>query len=97
MSIPKDFKRIEIVNNHIVTKCKGNIMVLAHKLGLSRSGAYNVIKALRGEGFPTDYSKKEKLFYYSVPGRMVGYVFVRDKDDSVSDSSKNPGEGVKDS
>ena len=51
---------------------------------------------MREEGIPVKYSKKENLLYYDPKGKMVGYVFVEDKEDTDNESKeKNARGGVK--
>ena len=79
MSLHKTHKRLDTVDYHITTKVKGNIVVLARKLGLSQSGTYKFLEEMKEEGFPIAYSKKDNQFYYSEKGSMMGYKFVRDQ------------------
>lgn len=71
---------METVNRHIITKARGNITVLARKLGLHTAGAYKFLDEMRDQGFPIAYSKKENRFYYTERGKMAGYQFVREAD-----------------
>ena len=72
MNLRKTQERLNTVDYHITTKAKGNMGVLARKLGLSQSGAYKFLEEMKEEGFPIAYSKKENQFYYSEQGSMIG-------------------------
>ena len=88
MSLHKYIERLRIIDYHIRTKTTGNTEVLARRLGLSISSAYTFLDEMRDEGFPIRYSKKENRFYYEPKGRMIGYAFVKDTDDTENDSSE---------
>ena len=81
MSLHTNRNRITIVNRHICTKAHGNLDTLAKKLYLSRAGAHKFLTQLKEEGFPIAYSKKDNRYYYTKPGKMVGFVFVEDQND----------------
>ena len=92
MSLHKFRERLQIIDRYINTKGTGNTETNAHKSELSVSGTYKFLDEMKEEGFPIAYSKKENRFYYTVPGKMIGYVFVKDTD---YDSGEKFAGGVK--
>lgn len=84
-------ERLTIIDHHISTKATGNIQVLAHKLELSVAGAYKFLEEMKEEGFPIAYSKKDNQFYYTIPGKMNGYVFVKDTDNDYDSGGEFTG------
>ena len=93
MSLHTNRNRITLIDRHICTKAHGNLETLAEKLGLSRAGTHKFLTELKEEGFPIAYSKKENRFYYTRPGKMVGFVFVEDRIDL--ENKKTAGGGKK--
>ena len=82
MSLHKYRERLRTLDCHIKTNSLGNAENLAFKLGLSTAGTYKFLEEVKQEGFPIKYSRKEKRFYYDPKGKMIGYVFVKDTDDT---------------
>ena len=91
MSLHLYRNRIKIVDRHISGNAHGNLETLAKKLDLSRSGTHKFLTEMKEEGFPIAYSKKENHYYYTKPGKMVGFVFVEAQIDLLNEKKHGGG------
>ena len=91
MSLKKNRERLKIIDQLIQTKTEGNIHFLAKKFRLSTSGTRKILEDMKEVGFPIAYSKHHHRYYYSTPGRMVGFVFVKDIEDNDAENEENSG------
>ena len=85
MSLHKYFERIKMIDHLIQTKRTGNILHLAQKLSLSKIGTYKFLQEMKEEGFPIAYSKKDKTYYYTKPGKIAEKLFYPDVTDANFD------------
>ncbi|SFW66220.1 hypothetical protein SAMN02927921_03097 [Sinomicrobium oceani] len=79
MSIAKYFLRLQYIDFLIRMKATGDQGTLARKIHLSKSGLANVLKDMKGMGFPIKYDKNRQTYLYTREGKMVKELFVENK------------------
>jgi biotin operon repressor len=82
MSLHTYYERLKYIDSLIRKKGTGNPDSFAKKLRLSKAATYKTLKEMKEIGFPIAYSKKEKRYYYTEPGKMGNSLFVREIDDT---------------
>ena len=81
MSIYKLKNRLQYLNHLISKKCTGTPTELAHKLGLSERGWYNLLDELVNDlELPIEYCNYRKSYLYSQEGNFeIGFKPLSDK------------------
>lgn len=72
MTFNKQVKRLGRIDHFIRTRSTGSPSDLAHKLGISQSHWYNLLKYLKADlKAPIRYSKTARSYYYTEDVRFV--------------------------
>jgi len=61
-------------------KAACNSTALSRKIKLSRSSTMEYISDMKKLGFPINYSRKDKCFYYDKNGRMTKHLFEQEEE-----------------
>lgn len=78
MPIKKYLNRVEQFDRLVRAQRTGPPQQIAEKLGLAESTFYTLVDELRDDyGFPIDYSRKLKTYFYTEEGKMVNLSFQK--------------------
>ena len=75
MSLIRCLQKIRYIDYLISKKSTGSQTELARKTRLSISGLNNYLKEMRELGFPIQFCRKQKTYYYTDSGKMVDSLF----------------------
>lgn len=93
MSLQTHLDRIRFIDDLIRRRATGDLESLSKKLQLSKSHTTQVIKEMKEVGFPIEYSRKLKAYYYKEEGMLVKHLFEKyefendKKENKLSDSN----------
>lgn len=77
MSLSTYLKRLEYIDDLIRRKATGNPESLSKRLNLSRSQTMLLLREMKNHGFPIEYSRKLNSYFYTVEGKLVRNLFVK--------------------
>ncbi len=72
MSLPEDINLVQQLDQLIRLKATGSPDKLAQKIGKSRRQVYRIINGMKRLGFPINYCRNRKTFYYE---KKVSFIF----------------------
>lgn len=75
MSLKRFLEKIKFIDSLIQKKCTGGQKELANRVGLSVSTLNEYLNEMKEADFPIEYSRKNKTYYYTKPGKMVSCLF----------------------
>ncbi len=79
MSLSTYMERLKYVDDLIRRKATGDLSSLARKLKLSKGHTVIFINEMREQGFPIEYSRKLKSYFYSEDGNVTRNLFEKKK------------------
>lgn len=79
MSIIKYIERMRYIDSLLRRKTACTVITISKKIKLSRSSTLEYLRDMRTLGFPIHYSRKNKCYYYRVPGKMTEHLFEKIK------------------
>lgn len=79
MSIVRYFKKIQFIDSLIRRKATGNQTEFARKAHMSKSMLKEYLKEMKELGFPINFCKQRKTYYYEEAGKMVETLFAKEE------------------
>jgi hypothetical protein len=80
MSITRYFKKIQHIDSLIRKKATGDQAEFARKIYMSKSMLKEYLREMKELGFPINFCKHRKTYYYEEKGKMVDTLFVKEED-----------------
>jgi hypothetical protein len=89
MSVLRYFKKLQLIDSLIRRKATGNQKQFAEKILMSRSMLNEYLKEMKELGFPINYCKQKKTYYYEEEGSMVKKLFENSSNKSATEHNEN--------
>jgi DNA-binding IclR family transcriptional regulator len=80
MSIIRYFRKVQYIDSLISKKATGDQAELARKTHMSKSMLKEYLKEMKELGFPINFCKQRKTYYYEEEGKMVDALFIKEED-----------------
>lgn len=80
MSIIRYFRKVQYIDSLIRKKATGDQTELARKTHMSKSMLKEYLREMKELGFPINFCKQRKTYYYEEKGKMVDNLFVKEED-----------------
>jgi predicted DNA-binding transcriptional regulator YafY len=80
MSIIRYFKKIQYIDGLIRKKATGNQEQFARKTQMSKSMLKEYLREMKELGFPINFCRHRKTYYYKEEGKMVNSLFTKEND-----------------
>jgi len=80
MSIARYFKKIQHIDSLIRKKATGNQDEFARKTRMSKSMLKVYLREMKELGFPINFCKQRKTYYYEEEGKMVNALFTKEEE-----------------